>query len=44
MKKPYEKPVIVKLQTGLMNKFGTNPIYTRRVRTEIDGVAVNDLV
>jgi diaminopimelate decarboxylase len=44
MKKPYEKPVIVKLQTGLMNKFGANPIYTRRVRTEIDGVAVNELV
>jgi diaminopimelate decarboxylase len=44
MKKPYEKPVIVKLQTGLMNKFGASQMYTRRVRTEIEDVAVSELV
>ncbi|NQV33868.1 MAG: alanine racemase [Phycisphaeraceae bacterium] len=27
-----------------MNKFGASPIYARRVRTEIEGVAVDDLV
>ena len=44
MKLPYEKPVIKKLHTGLMNKFGRSPSYTRKVRTEIDGVAIADLV
>ena len=44
MKKPYEKPVIVKLQSGLMNKFGTSPMYARRVRTDIDRVPIDDLV
>lgn len=44
MKPAYEKPVIKKLHTGLMNKFGRSPAYARKVRTEIDGVAVADLV
>ncbi len=41
---PYEPPVITKLQTGLMNKFGRGSGYARKVRREIDGVAINDLV
>ncbi len=44
MKKPYEKPGIVKLQTGLANKFGANPVYARKIRREIDGVEINKLV
>ncbi len=40
----YEKPVINKLQSGLMNKFGSSPLYARRVRKEIDGVTIDDLV
>ena len=38
MKRPYEKPVIMKLVTGLMNKYGRSPAYSRKVRSEIDGV------
>lgn len=34
----------MKLQAGQMNKFGANPAYTRKVRSEIDGVSVDDLV
>jgi diaminopimelate decarboxylase len=44
MKPAYEKPVIKKLHTGLMNKFGRSPAYMRKVRREIDGVAIEDLV
>jgi diaminopimelate decarboxylase len=44
VKEVYEKPVIRKFQTGLMNKFGRSPAYLRRVRREIDGHAVEDLV
>ena len=44
MKKAYERPVINKLQTGLMNKFGRSPAYARKVREDIAGVAINDLV
>jgi len=44
MKKPYEKPVISKLQGGLMNKVGRSPAYSRKVRTQIDGVTIDDLV
>jgi diaminopimelate decarboxylase len=44
MAKKYEKPVILKVQTGMMNKFGTSPYYTRKVRTNIDGVIISDLV
>ena len=40
----YEFPVISKLQHGVMNKFGPSPAYARKVRREIDGVAVDDLV
>ena len=43
MSKPYEKPVILKVQTGMMNKYGASPFYTRRVMEEIDGVKVSDL-
>ncbi len=40
----YEKPMIRKLHSGLMNKFaGTSP-NQRKVKTEIAGVAVEDLV
>lgn len=44
MAKKYEKPVILKVQTGMMNKFGSSPYYTRKIRTEIDGVAISELV
>ncbi len=44
MKKPYEKPVITKVETGLMNKFGNAPYYARKVRTAIDGVSIDALV
>ncbi len=43
MKKEYEKPVIKKLHTGTMNKFGYNPSYARKVRTDIDGVSIETL-
>jgi len=42
MKEVYEKPVIFKLQMGLMNKFGA--AYLRHVREEIDGVPISKLV
>ena len=42
--KPYEPPVITKLQTGLMNKFGRSLGYARKVRRAIDGVTIDDLV
>jgi diaminopimelate decarboxylase len=44
MKKRYEKPVILKLETGFMNKFGSSPLYTRNIRNEIDGVAIEELI
>ncbi|MBK3333289.1 diaminopimelate decarboxylase [Persephonella atlantica] len=43
MKKIYQKPVITKLQTGFMNKFGSSPLYARKVRTDIDGVPISEL-
>lgn len=43
-KKPYVKPTIIKLQSGLMNKFGVSPYYARKVRTAIDGVSIDELV
>ncbi len=43
MKKKYERPVILKVQTGMMNKFGSSPYYTRKVRKDIDGVSINEL-
>ena len=44
MKIPYQKPVIQKLKTGYLNKFGASPFYHRTVRTEIDQVPVDKLV
>ena len=44
MKDKYEKPVIRKLETGLMNKFGNSPYYMRKLRKDIDGVSVDYLV
>ena len=45
MKKRYEKPVIFKLKTGLTNKFGKSALpYGKRVRKDIDGVPVEELV
>jgi diaminopimelate decarboxylase len=41
---PYEPPIITKLQGGLMNKFGRSPAMATKVRREIDGVAIDDLV
>ncbi|RKZ84652.1 MAG: diaminopimelate decarboxylase [Candidatus Parabeggiatoa sp. nov. 1] len=43
-KKPYVKPTIIKLQSGLMNKFGASPYYARKVRTDIDGISIDKLV
>ncbi|NPA15719.1 MAG: diaminopimelate decarboxylase [Deferribacteres bacterium] len=43
MKKPYEKPVIVKLQMGFVSKAGMSAL-DKLVRAEIDGVSVDELV
>ncbi len=40
-KRPYERPVITKQQSGFMNKFGSAPASTPR--TEIDGVPIKQL-
>ena len=44
MKQAYEKPIIKKLQTGMMNKFGRSPAYARKVRADIEGVTIDALV
>lgn len=44
MKKRYEKPVISKAKTGVMNPFGNSPFYAGKARTEIDDVSIEDLV
>ncbi len=44
MRRPYVKPLVRKLQSGFMNKFGQSPLYARRVCTEIDGVPISELV
>ncbi len=44
MKAKYEKPVINRVETGFMNKFGASPYYARRIRKEIDGVSIDELV
>ena len=44
MKRPYEKPVITKLQSSMMNKFGLSTAGRQRVRSEIDGVSIAELV
>ena len=41
-KLPYERPVIQRLNVGLMNKFGTKTEY--HPCTHIDGHAVKDLI
>lgn len=43
MSKPYVSPVINKLQSGMMSKFGNNPLHDRRVRENIAGVSVAEL-
>ncbi|MBR8833434.1 MAG: alanine racemase [Stigonema ocellatum SAG 48.90 = DSM 106950] len=40
----YEKPVIQKLRSGLMNKFAGGTPMHRKVKTDIAGVAIDDLV
>lgn len=40
----YEKPTIRRLQSGTTNKYGISPAWSRRPRTEIDGVAIDALV
>ena len=42
--KKYEKPLILKVQTQLSNKFGSSPSYARKTRTSIDGVSIDHLV
>jgi diaminopimelate decarboxylase len=44
VKAAYEKPVILRLETGYLNKFGSSPMYARKIRTEIEGATVDDLV
>lgn len=44
MKKKYEKPVITKIETGFMNKFGSSPYYARKIRKDIDGITIDELV
>ncbi|MBN8625988.1 MAG: alanine racemase [Planctomycetes bacterium] len=44
MKRPYEKPFLMKLQSRMMNKHGFAPGAGRRVRKAIDGVKISDLV
>jgi diaminopimelate decarboxylase len=41
-KLPYERPVIQKLNSGTMNKFGTRTEYAPV--THVDGVAVKDII
>ena len=43
MRKTYEKPVITKLQSSYMNKFGMSTVNTLKVRKDIDGVAIEKL-
>ncbi len=40
----YSRPVITRLQNTQMNKFGSSPHVSRRVRTAIDGATIADLV
>lgn len=44
MKTAYEKPVILRLETGYLNKFGSSPMYARKVRKDIDGATIDALV
>ena len=44
MKKAYEKPVIHRIQVGLANKVGGKAFLSSRIRDNIDGVPVEELV
>jgi len=44
MKKPYEAPSLIKLKSGGMNKFGAKPYYLKRVRKEIDGASIDQMM
>jgi len=44
MKLPYEKPIVMKLQSKMMNKFGVGAASHRKVRKTIDGVRISELV
>jgi diaminopimelate decarboxylase len=44
MKLPYEKPIVMKLQSKMMNKFGVGAASHRKVRKAIDGVRISELV
>ena len=44
MKKAYEKPVIHRIQVGLANKVGGKAFLSRRIRDNIDGVPIEELV
>ena len=44
MKRPYERPFIMKLQSKLMNKHGLGMTRRRPVRKAIDGVKISELV
>jgi diaminopimelate decarboxylase len=43
-KRKYEKPIIVPLRSGLMNKFGTAHFHSSFVKEKIDEVKISDLV
>jgi len=44
MRRPYEKPMVMKLQSRMMNKYGLGTAAARRVRKSIDNVRVAELV
>ena len=44
MKRPFEPPCIMKLQSRMMNKHGLRPGVGRRVRKSIEGVKIAELV
>lgn len=44
MKSAYVKPLINRLQQGRMNIYGAQPSYVTKVKSHIDGVAVDELV
>ena len=44
MKRPYEKPIVMKLQSKLMNKFGIGAGSARKVRKTIETARISDLV
>ncbi len=44
MKSAYVKPLINRLQQGRMNIYGSQPSYVTKIKSHIDGVAVDELV